>query len=124
VAIDTTTKRFVEELPCWGNYEAYGKLLVDHRVPLRDTADAKLVWDVFCDVHHRHWKHYPLKKVLANEWHLGIYRYAQTTSVVDEIKTEVTRTHYTKVLVDPKTGQVNSWESKMDSSDERKIPTK
>jgi hypothetical protein len=123
VAIDTATKCLVKELYCYGSYEAYGELLVDHRVPLRDAADAKLVWDAFCDIHHRHWKDLPLKKVSASEWHLGISQYDQTTSVVGEFKTVVTQTHYKKVLVDPRTGQITSWESKGDSSDERKIPT-
>lgn len=123
-AIDTASKRIVKELFSWGNYESYGELLVDHRVPLRDAAEAKLVWDAFCDIHHRHWKDDPLKKVSASEWHLGISRDDQTTSVVGELETVVTRTYYTKVLVDPKTGQITSWESKMDSSDEPKIPKK
>ena len=112
VAIDTAAKRIVKELLRYGNYEKYGELLVDHRVTLRDAADAKLIWDAFCDIHHRHWKDHPLKKVSASEWHLGISQYDQT------------RTHYMKVLVDPRTGQITSWESKVDSSDERKIPTK
>ncbi len=124
VAIDAATKRIIKELHCGGNYEAYGKLLVDRRALLRDAAEAKLVWEAFGDIHHIGSKKWPCKKVSASEWHLGISRSDQTKSVADGFKTVVTQTYYAKVLVDSKTGRITSWESKVDSSDERKIPTR
>jgi hypothetical protein len=120
-AIDTTTHRVVRELWCHGNHEEFGKLLVDHKVTLRDATEAKLVWDASCVLYGQGSKTAPLKKMSASEWRLGISSYDQTTSVVDGVKTVVTRTHYTRVLVDPKTARITSWESRVDSSNERKM---
>lgn len=122
VAIDTNSNRIVMGLFCEGNYEPYGKLLVAHNVSLRNTADAKTIWEAFCDIHHRHWKDFPLEKVSDVEWHLGLSSHAETMSVIDGFKTEATRTYYMKVVVDPKTGLIVSCESKVDTSEQRKTP--
>jgi hypothetical protein len=124
LAIDRATHRLEREFPTTGNYEAYGKLLVDLQIPIRNAADAKLVWDAFCDIHGRGSKSAEIKKVSAAEWHLGISRYDQTISVTEGIRTDVTRTHFMKVLVDEKTGHVALWESNVETSPERKTPAK
>jgi hypothetical protein len=122
VAIDTTTNRLLRELWCYGNHEEFGKLLVDYKVTLRDATEAKLVWEASCDLYGQGSKTAPMKKVSASEWRLGISSYDQTTSVVDGVKTVVTRTHSTRVLLDPKTARITSWENRVDSSNERKMP--
>lgn len=122
LAVNLTTKRTEATLPANGNYEAFGKMLVDRGVPLRDEADANTIWEAFCELHHRHWKDYPAKKVSASEWHLGLFRDDQILSTTDTSKVEVTRTHYMKVVVDPTTSHVSSWESLVDTSEERTIP--
>jgi hypothetical protein len=78
LAIDRTTKRQAAVLYCWGNHDEYGKLLIDHKIPLRDEKEAHLVWDAFCELHHHGSKTAPLKKVSPTEWHLGISSYDQT----------------------------------------------
>jgi hypothetical protein len=41
---------------------------------------------------------------------------------VQGFKKVVTNTHYYKVVVDPKTNRITSWESRVDTSNERFIP--
>lgn len=122
LAVDPTTQRVEAKLHGTGNYEEFGKMLVDHAIPLRNEADAKTVWDAFCELHHRHWKDHPARKVSDSEWHLGLASYDQTISTTNTSKIEVTRTHYIKVIVDPTTRRISLWESVVDSSAERTIP--
>jgi hypothetical protein len=124
VAVDTKTNRLARELWLYDNHDKFGKLLADYKVTLRDAAEAKLVWDASCDIYGMGSKTAPMKKISDSEWRLGITSYDQTTSVVDGFKTVVTRTHYMRVLVDPKTGQITSSGTKVDSSNERKVPAK
>ena len=65
-----------------------------------------------------------MKKISASEWRLGLSSYDQTISVADGFMTVVTRTHYMQVLVDAETGRIGSAETKVDTTDERKIPAK
>jgi hypothetical protein len=124
VAVDTKTNRLAKELWVYDNHDEFGKLLADYKATLRDAAEAKLVWDASCDIYGKGSKMAAMKKIADSEWHLGITSYDQTTSVVDGFKTVVTRTHYMRVLVDPKTGQITSSGTKVDSSNERKVPAK
>lgn len=122
VAIDAKTKRIARELWVYNNHDEFGKLLADYKVTVRNAAEAKLVWDASCEIYGMGSKTDPMKKISDSEWHLGITSYDQTTSVVDGFKTVVTRTHYMKVLVDAKTGQVVSSATTVDTSDIRKLP--
>jgi hypothetical protein len=124
VAIDRKTNRLTRELWVYNNHDEFGKLLADYKVTLRDAAEAKLVWDASCDIYGMGSKTAPMKKISDSEWRLGITSYDQTTSVVDGFKTVVTSTHYLRVLVDPKTGQITSSGTRVDSSNTRKVPAK
>jgi hypothetical protein len=124
VAIDTKTNRLARELWVHNNHDQFGKLLADYKVTLRDAAEAKLVWDASCDIYGQGSKTAPMKRISESEWRLGIESHDQTTSEVDGFKTVVTRTYYTRVLVDPKTGQIISSATTVDSSNNRKVPAK
>lgn len=117
VGINIDNGKIEEDFSCGGDYEPFGKLLITNKVVLRDNANAKRIWDAFCDIHHRHWKELPIKKISDTEWHLGIMSYDQD---IGGTKT-VTRTHYMRVLVEKDSKLVLSWESMMDTSNERKV---
>lgn len=55
--------KLVKELFHTGNYDPFGELLAANKVAIRSDGDAKLVWEAFCDVHQRHWKEQPARKV-------------------------------------------------------------
>lgn len=61
----------VSEIYHYGNYEPYGVLLAEAKRSIRSTEDAKLLWDAFCDLHQKHWKHQPAIRVSDTVWHLG-----------------------------------------------------
>jgi hypothetical protein len=124
VAIETKTNRLAKELWVHDNHDKFGKLLADYKVTLRDSAEAKLIWDASCDIYGQGSKTAPMKKISASEWRFGIESHDQTTSVVDGFKTVVTRTYYMKVLVDPKTGQIISSATTVDTSNTRKVSAK
>ncbi len=124
VAIDTKTNRLAKELGVYDNHDKFGKLLADYKATLRDAAEARLIWDASCDVYGQGSKTAPLKKITDSEWQLGIQSHDQTTSVVDGFKTVVTRTYYMKVLVDPKTGQIISSATTVETSNTRNVPAK
>lgn len=56
------------------------------------------------------------------EWRLGRSGYDQTVASDGGFRTVVTRTHYKRVRTDPKTYRVLSWESVVDTSNERRVP--
>lgn len=122
VAVDHETRQIVWRESLHGNYRDFAKLLVDHQITLQNVADAKRIWDAFCDIHRREWKNHELKKVSSSEWRLGINSYDQTTAVKQGHKVVVTRTHYFQIQTDPKTGLIRGWESKVETSNERKVP--
>lgn len=126
VALDKTSGQITMEFHTSSPYDRYPKLLLDSGACLGDEADAKTIWDAFCEIHHPHWKwkNYPSKRISDTEWHLGINSYDHTTSVVQDVKTVETTTHYMKVVVDPATGRVVSWESETVASNTRQIPIK
>jgi hypothetical protein len=123
LAIDTTTYRLAKELWVYGNHEAYGQLLSESKVTLRNADEAKLVWDASREIYGQGSDAAP-RKISDSEWRMGVSSYDQTTSVSGGVKTVVTRTHYMRVLVDPKTGQITSSELKVDSSKPRTMPAK
>jgi len=122
LGVDRKKEKIVIELYGWGNYVAFGKLLVDHRIKLRDEEDAQLVWNAFCELHHKHWQHYKLQRISEREWRLGIFSYDQGISSFSGFRTIVTRTHCMKVTVDPESGRILSWKSIVDTSNKRKVP--
>lgn len=124
VALDKTSGQITMEFHTSSPYDLYGKLLLDYGACLGDAAEAKTIWDAFCEIHHPHWKwmNYPSRRISDTEWHLGLNSYDSTTSVVSDVKTVQTNTHYMKVVVDPATRRIVSWESQMDTSNVRKIP--
>jgi hypothetical protein len=124
LAVDPKAGSVVATLPGHGNYEAFGTLLIERKITLRDDADAKVVWEAFCDLHHKHWKDQPHERTADTEWRLGRSSYDQTTGSEVGFKTVVTRTHYMRVRTEPKTYRVLSWESVVDTSNKRRVPVK
>ena len=122
VGINTDKGELEAELFCCGNYEAFGKLLVKYRIIMQSPADARRVWEAFCDIHHRHWQEYPFEKISDTTWHLGIFSYDQTVGATDDIRTVETVTHYMQVMVDRGSGRILSWESKVDRANRRTLP--
>jgi len=122
VGVNRNSGKIEVELLCCGNYEAFGQLLVRHKAVLQNVTDAKRVWIAFCDTHHRLWRDYPIRKISETEWRLGISSYDQTVSTTNKTKTMVTRTHYMQIMVDVKSKQILSWESKVDTSNKRTLP--
>ena len=57
-------------------------------------------------------------------WRLGLYSYDQTVSETGGVRTIVKRTHYYKVVTDAKSGAVASWESVVETSDQRTEPAR
>jgi hypothetical protein len=106
LVIDPKAASVVATLPGHGNYEEFGTLLIERRVRLRDEADAKVVWEAFCDLHHKHWKDNPHKRTGATEWRIGV-------------KTIDTQTYYTRVRTDPKTHHVLAWELVVDAAEKQ-----
>jgi hypothetical protein len=122
IGINQGTGKIEAELYCSGNYEAFGELLIKHKAALRNPADAKKIWEAFCEIHHKHWQEYPLKKISDTEWHLGISSYDQIVSTTEESSTVVTQTHYMQVVIDKESGRILSWKSKVDTSNKRTLP--
>ena len=123
LAVDAKANTVVADLHN-GNSEAFGKLLVDRKIVLRNEADAQTIWEAFCDTHHDSRKGQPHKLLDKGEWRLGLYSYDQTIASDAVSTTVVTVTHYMRVRTDEKTGQVASWESTVDSANERRVPKK
>jgi hypothetical protein len=122
LAIDPENMKIATELFGNGDDESYGRLLVDHRIGIRNEQDAELVWHAFCDLHRRHWKKdHGLRRMSEREWRLGIYTYDQTIASTGGFRTIVTRSHYRKIAVDPDSGHVLSWKSIMDTSNRRRV---
>jgi len=61
----------LKEVYTSGNYEPFGEFLAAHKIAIRSAADAKLVWEAFCDLHLKHWKDQPAVKISDTVWHLG-----------------------------------------------------
>ncbi|HYE19054.1 MAG TPA: hypothetical protein VEA69_11455 [Tepidisphaeraceae bacterium] len=122
IAIDPKAGAVIAELSGHGNYEAFGEMLAKWRAPLRDQVDATTIWAAFCAIHHKHWMDQPHERVSDAEWRLGRYSYDQTVASDGGFKTVVTKTHYKLVRVDPATGRVTGWKSRVDSANERKVP--
>ncbi len=53
------------------NSEAFGDMLAASKIRIRSPADAKLVWDAFCDLDQKAWKELPVLRVSETVWHLG-----------------------------------------------------
>jgi hypothetical protein len=102
-----------------GNYEQYGDLLLKSNVTMADARAARRIWDAFNEIHMKGWSALEPEKRSTGEWRLGRTRYDQTISVVGGRKTVVTRTHYVKVKTDPATHRITSWESVVETSNER-----
>lgn len=122
LGIDRKTKSIVIQLYGSGNYMAFGELLINHRIKLRNEKDAERIWNAFCELHHKHWQDQKHQRISAHEWRLGISSYDQTVSSVTEFRTIVTRTHYTSVTIDPESGRILSWKGTVDTSNKRKVP--
>ena len=60
------------ELQDTGNYEEYGRLLAKNGVLLRNSEDGKLIWDGFCDLHHKQWREQKIERKDDQTWHLGV----------------------------------------------------
>ncbi len=103
----------------YGNHEAYGDLLKRAGAVLRDTKDARLVWDAFCAIHCKSWKGYPLQQISEHEWRLGIYSYDQTVSETGGVRTIVKRSHYFLVATEAGSGAISTWKSIVETSDRR-----
>jgi len=71
VGVQTSSNRIQVELSGFGNYEAFGGLLATNHVRIHDAADAKTVWEAFCDLHFKHWQSQPSVKKSDKIWHLG-----------------------------------------------------
>lgn len=99
------------------SYKDYEKFLKMNKIVIRDTNDARLIWDAWCEIHRGGRKDLKIEKVSDNEWKLGIYEYNQTVSDVNGIKTIVKRTHYSKVTTDPNTKHITEWRMLVETSD-------
>lgn len=71
VGVATSSNSIQVELSGFGNYEAFGGLLATHRVRIQNAADAKTVWEAFCDLHFKHWQSQPAVKKSDKIWYLG-----------------------------------------------------
>lgn len=60
------------EIPGSGNYEPYGRLLAQQKVELKTDAQAKLIWEGFCDLHQKHWRDQGIEQRSDRLWHLGV----------------------------------------------------
>jgi len=118
LAVDRETGAILQ-LNHFGNHEAYGDLLKRAGAVLRNSEDARKIWDAFCDIHRKSWKGYAAQRISENEWRLGLYSYDQTVSEVDGVRTIVKRTHYFQVLTETESGAVSSWKSVVETSDRR-----
>ncbi len=103
----------------YGDYEAYGALLARNKVTISNAEEARLVWRAFCEVHRKGWQNYGIERVSDSEWRLGITSGDQTIAEVDNTKTIVKRTYFTRVLTDPTTHQILAWKSTVETSDKR-----
>ncbi|MBM80609.1 MAG: hypothetical protein CMJ78_08460 [Planctomycetaceae bacterium] len=121
LVIDAKRKKIVAELYGWGNYEAFGKLIVDRRVKIKDAKQARLVWTAFCELHRKFSPTAKIERASDNEWRLGISSYDQTVASSTKAKTVVTRTHYTRVTTDPKTSRMLTWKSIVETSNKREV---
>jgi hypothetical protein len=68
--LDADGKSF-KEVATGGDHEPFWNLLAAHKVSIRSPADAKLVWEAFCDLHLKHWQDQPALKISETTWHLG-----------------------------------------------------
>ena len=116
VAIESKTNKVSDD------YSGFWNELVERKIAITNRKDAIQIWNAFCEIHHKHWQSSPCRKVSPTEWRLGISSYDQTVAADEKTKTIVTRTHYQKVLIDEATGAIISFESVVDTDNERTIP--
>lgn len=69
VARDTHS---VTEFSHYGNYVEFGDFLRRERIRIADESDARLVWDAFCDIHHKRWNQQGNDRIHSALWHLGV----------------------------------------------------
>jgi len=70
LAVDSI-KKTTREFYGYGNYEEFGILLSDYGITINSHADAKLVWNAFCDLHQKQWKNQDIQRIDDTTWHLG-----------------------------------------------------
>lgn len=70
LAYDNERRKPTEFQP-YGNYEEYGSFLAKHKVKLATDADARVIWDAFCDLHGKQWQKQGIKRKHEKAWHLG-----------------------------------------------------
>lgn len=122
VAVNRKTGEIEKKLFCYGNYEAFGELLIEHRIPLRTVAEARTVWTSFCEIHHRHWQESLIEKAGENHWELGISTYEQVTSTTETTKEVSHRKHYKLVETNPEDGTILSWKSVVETPKVETLP--
>ncbi len=110
------------ELGHYGNFEAYGKLLKEAEIVLKDEDDAKLIWEAFCFIHQKWWLNHEVKKVTDSLWHLGISYQEQTVSITEKGKTIRKRTSYFRVETDSSNGIVKHGKLTGDAGEFETVP--
>jgi hypothetical protein len=63
--------KFLNQFFQGGDYVPFGEFLAARKISIRSPEDAQLVWEAFCDLHQRHLKDHPTRKVSETAWHLG-----------------------------------------------------
>src|SRR5581483_3435162 len=84
IAVDLVKWLVVAKIP---PDDEFLKLLIDHRIAIRDKADAKLVWESYCETHNRPFWDYGIEKVSESEWRLGVFKSERTVAANDEFST-------------------------------------
>ncbi len=123
VAIDPQARQVKGE--CCGSPDTgFGNLLKLYQCRVRNEADAKAVWIAFCEISFRDWKDWPVQQISPTEWHLGITKYTQTIADSGGYETRVDDIDYVKVMVDPATGIIKSFDHTGLRTNERKVRDK
>ena len=122
IGLEKTVPIIAETNEIKADYPGFWEAIIERKVAIKDQEDAELVWNAFCEIHHKHWQSSPCKRIGPDEWRLGVSSYDQNVAADEKFKTMVTRTHYQRLKIDPETGVVLSSEGVVDTDNERKVP--
>jgi len=119
LAVDEAKGRIVVVIP---PDDTFVKLLTDHAVKIRDEADAKLVWNSYCETHNRPWWDYGIERVGDSEWRIGVHKSEGTIATNASFGTIESGLHFHSVLISPKTYLIESWKYVSQVSGRRQVP--
>jgi len=100
------------------------KLLIDHRIAIRDKADAKRVWHSYCEAHNRPWWGHGIERVSDSEWRLGVHKIERTVASNADFTQIETSTVFHSVAVNPDNQLIESWKYVSQFSGRRQVPNK